>query len=235
MKQIAKLFLPLLISNLSLEASQQLIVIISEDFNSSQAQMHLYEKEQKQFFTLGESTLVNIGRNGLGWGIGLSGLYPKEGEPHKKEGDGKAPAGIFKITKAFGYANKLNTKMPYIQADKQLICVDDIRSKEYNKILELNPNNRPKSFEWMHRQDDLYKIGLVIEHNREAKRGAGSCIFFHIQRSENSSTAGCSAMREEVLSTVIQWLDPKKRPLLLQIPKSHCSEAQEIFKGIQCP
>ncbi len=235
MKQIAKLFLPLLISNLSLEASQQLIVIISENFNSSQAQMQLYEKEQKQFFALGKSTLINIGRNGLGWGIGQIGLQKKEGEPFKKEGDGKAPAGIFKISKAFGYAKSLKTRMPYIQADDQLICVDDVNSKEYNKILKLDKSNRPNSFEWMQRKDSLYKIGLVIEHNKEAKKGAGSCIFFHIQRSEDAPTAGCSAMREEDLATIIQWLDPKKEPLLLQIPKNHCQEAQEIFKGIHCP
>ena len=235
MKQITKLFLPLFISLVSLEASQQLIVIVSEDFNSSHAQMRLYEKEQKQFFSLGESTAINIGRNGLGWGLGEIGLQPKEGEPFKQEGDGKAPAGIFKVSKAFGYAKRLQTKMPYIQADKKLICVDDVSSKAYNKILEIDPNNRPKSFEWMRRKDDLYKMGLVIEHNREAKRGAGSCIFFHIQRSEESPTAGCSAMREEVLRTLIQWLDPQKEPLLLQIPKSHCDEAQKIFQGIECP
>ena len=235
MKQIAKLFLPLLISMVSLEASQQLIVIISEDFNSSQAQMRLYEKEQKLFFALGESTLVNIGRNGLGWGIGQSGLQPKEGEPFKKEGDGKAPAGIFKVSKAFGYANTFQTKMPYLQADKALICVDDVNSKDYNKILALEKSDAPKSFEWMRRKDNLYKIGLVIEHNKESKKGAGSCIFFHIQRSEDSPTAGCSAMSKEVLNSVIQWLDPKKEPLLLQIPKSHCNEAQQLFNGIVCP
>jgi len=235
MKQITKLFLPLLISMVSLEASQQLIVIISEDFNSSQAQMRLYEKEKKQFFTLGESTVVNIGRNGLGWGIGQSGLQPKDGEPFKREGDGKAPAGIFKISKAFGYAKRLQTKMPYIQADKELICVDDVSSKDYNKILELEKNNAPKSFEWMRRKDNLYKMGLVIEHNIEAKKGAGSCIFFHIQKAEDAPTAGCSAMSEVLLSSVIQWLDPKKEPLLLQIPKSHCNEAQQLFNGIICP
>jgi len=235
MKQIAKFFLPLFISFSSHAASQQLIVIISNDFNDSLGEMRLYEKEQQSFSTIGTSIKVNLGRNGLGWGLGQPGLSIHQDEPHKQEGDGKAPAGIFKISKAFGYAPYLETKMPYIQADKQLICVDDIHSQDYNKILKLDPDNRPKSFEWMRRQDELYKIGLVIEHNREAKRGAGSCIFFHIQRSENAPTAGCSAMKEKDLETIIQWLDPKKEPLLVQIPLSHCSEVQELFKGVLCP
>ena len=235
MKQITKFFLPLFISFSSLEASQQLIVIISNDFNASQGEMRLYEKEQTHFSTVGSPIKVNIGRNGLGWGLGLPGLAAHKGEPYKQEGDGKAPAGIFKISKAFGYASSFETKMPYIQADKQLICVDDIHSKDYNKILALQQNNKPDSFEWMRRQDELYKIGLVIEHNREAKRGAGSCIFFHIQKSDNAPTAGCSAMKEKDLSKIIKWLDPEKDPLLVQVPLSHCSEVQQIFKGVICP
>lgn len=235
MKQITKFFLPLFISFSSLEASQQLIVIISNDFNAPKAEMRLYEKNQKQFEAVTKGIMVNIGRNGLGWGLGQSGLTPKRDEPHKKEGDGKAPAGIFKVSSAFGYAPSLETSMPYIQATQELICVDDVTSEYYNKIADLQQDNIPKSFEWMHRKDDLYKMGLVIDHNREAKRGAGSCIFFHIQKSEDSPTAGCSAMKEEDITTLIKWLDPKKEPLLVQIPKSHCSEAQQLFTGIICP
>jgi len=42
-------------------------------------------------------------------------------------------------------------------------------------------------------------------------------------------------MREEELKTIIQWLDPKKEPIVVQIPLSYCSQAQELFPGITCP
>ncbi len=235
MKQITKLFLPLFLTFGFAQASEQLILIVSNDFNNTHAVLTRYEKEQNKFKQVGENIIVNIGRNGLAWGIGESGFTPKAGEPIKKEGDGRAPAGIFVISKAFGYATTIKTKMPYVQADKELICVDDSQSKDYNQILDKNRSDNPKSFEWMKRDDDLYKIGLVVEHNTEAKKGAGSCIFFHIRKSEDAPTAGCSAMKEEDLSTIIRWLDPAKKPKVVQIPSSYCSEAEDLYNGVVCP
>ena len=235
MKQITKLFLPLFLTFGFAHASEQLILIVSNDFNNTHAVLTRYEKQQNAFKQVEENIIVNIGRNGLAWGIGESGFTPKAGEPIKKEGDGRAPAGIFQISKAFGYATTIKTKMPYVQADKELICVDDSQSKDYNKILDKNRSDNPKSFEWMRREDDLYKIGLVIEHNAQAKKGAGSCIFFHIHKSEDAPTAGCSAMKEEDLTTIIRWLDPAKNPKVVQIPRSYCSEAKDLYNGVVCP
>jgi len=235
MKQITKLFLPLFLTFGFAQASEQLILIVSDDFNTTHAVLTRYEKEQNSYKRIGEKIIVNIGRKGLAWGIGEPGFMPRVNDPVKQEGDGKAPAGIFKISKAFGYAEEMKTKMPYIQADKELICVDDSHSKDYNKILLKDKSDDPKSFEWMKRDDDLYKIGLVVEHNTGAKAGAGSCIFFHVQKSENAPTAGCSAMKEEDLETLIEWLDPAKEPKVVQIPRSYCSEAKYLYCGISCP
>ncbi len=235
MQQITKLFFTLFLTLDLAYSSEQLVLIVSDDFNTTQAVLTRYEKQQDIFVQVGEKTPVNLGRNGLAWGIGERGFIPKKDEPVKREGDGRAPAGIFRLSKAFGYAPQIDTKMPYVQADKGLICVDDSHSKDYNKILDINTSGQPKSFEWMRRDDELYKIGLVVEHNSARKKGAGSCIFFHIRKSEDAPTAGCSAMREEDLSTIIKWLDPAKEPKVVQIPRSYCSEAENLYSGIGCP
>lgn len=235
MKQITKLFFTLFLTWDLAHSSEQFVLIVSDDFNTTHAVLTRYEKQQNLFVQVGEKTPVNLGRNGLAWGIGEHGFAPKEGEPVKKEGDGRAPAGIFRLSKAFGYAPQLTTKMPYVQADKELICVDDSDSKDYNKILDINASDQPKSFEWMRRDDALYKIGLVVEHNSGGKRGAGSCIFFHIRKAKDAPTSGCSAMREEDLSTILKWLDPAKEPKVIQIPRSYCSEIENLYRGIRCP
>ena len=235
MKYFTKLFLTLFLTFDFASASEQLILIVSDDFNNTHGVLSRYEKQQENFQQVGEKARVNLGRNGLAWGIGESGFLPKSGEPVKREGDGRAPAGIFEISKAFGYAPQINTRMPYVQADEELICVDDSQSDDYNRIVNINESSNPVSFEWMRRRDDLYKIGLVIGHNREAKKGAGSCIFFHIRKSEDAPTAGCSAMREEDLSTILGWLDPAKKPKLVQIPRSYCPQAEKLYKGVHCP
>ena len=49
----------------------------------------------------GEAIPAVVGRNGLAWGRGVRTDLPA-GEPQKREGDGRAPAGIFKLGPAFG-------------------------------------------------------------------------------------------------------------------------------------
>lgn len=235
MKYFTKLFLPLFLTCDLASASDQLILVVGDGFNTTHAVLTRYEIRADSYRKVGEPIPVNLGRNGLAWGLGESGFHAKADEPVKQEGDGRSPAGIFTISKAFGYAPQFKTKMPYIQADAELICVDDSRSNDYNRILDRNNSNNPKSFEWMRREDNLYKTGLVIDHNRERKKGAGSCIFFHIRKSKDAPTAGCSAMRETDLNTIITWLDPAKEPNVVQIPRSYCPQAESLFPGIHCP
>ena len=70
----------------------------------------------------------------------------------------------------------------------------------------------------MKRDDNLYKLGVFVGHNKEQRPFRGSCIFLHIQRDTNASTAGCTSMKEKELLQLMRWLDEKKRPLLLQVP-----------------
>jgi len=234
MKQFTKLFFLLLFFSPLLHANQQLIVVISEDMNSSTAILTRYELKNLDYKQVGQSFKVIIGRSGLAWGIGLDGLKNDSSTLYKKEGDGKSPAGIFNITTAFGYTATLQSKMPYINATDDLICVDDSDSKDYNKIVLKTQSDDPKSFEWMKRKDNLYEYGLVIEHNKEAKAQGGSCIFFHIKRKEETPTAGCTAMSRDELLALISWLDLSKKPKVIQIPRSKCLEAQDLFRGISC-
>nr|WP_321267819.1 L,D-transpeptidase family protein [uncultured Sulfurimonas sp.] len=222
-----KTFLILIILQNLLYSSQQIILVVSEDFNSSKAKLTLYENGKK----IANTILVNIGANGLGWGIGEIKLTQKKSEPIKKEGDKKAPAGIFKLTSTFGYANKENFKLNYIHLSKDLICVDDSDSKDYNKIINM-PSSKPKSFEQMQREDSQYKLGVVVLHNKKQIKQAGSCIFLHVQKSKDSSTAGCTSMSLDEMRKINSWLDGSKNPILIQIPKSSLDEIKKLYPNL---
>ena len=218
-------FIFIFIITASIWGSQQLVVVISPELNSTHGVLQRYEKEES-WQKRGEAVHVVLGRSGLGyWGVR---------QPQKHEGDGKSPAGVFEIGSTFGYALETNSSMPYLYADESLICVDDIGDRFYNKMTLLNPLNPPKSFENMHRSDDLYRHGAVIEYNRQGEKGRGSCIFFHLNRPDHRPTSGCTAMDEKPLLEMLRWLDPTKNPKLLQIPKSDCEEYQKKFVGIEC-
>jgi hypothetical protein len=46
----------------------------------------------------------------------------------------------------------------------------------------------------------------------------GSCLFMHIWAGAGHGTAGCTAMPQSELESVLLWLDPARKPLLVQLP-----------------
>jgi len=72
----------------------------------------------------------------------------------------------------------------------------------------------------MRRSDELYHYGIVVNHNTPPVPGLGSCVFLHIWRNADSATVGCTAMEQANMMLLLQWLDPRKQPLLVQMPQA---------------
>lgn len=215
-----KILLGFLFVGLLLEAKipdiKQLIVVTTKDWSAQSGVLQRYEKEGNFWQEVGKTIEIKLGRNGLGWGIGLH-TIPKDAKIIKKEGDGKAPAGIFSLKQAFGYF-PFEVDYPYEVYKSTDHCVDDVNSKLYNKIVDSNKVDIDyKSKEHMRFAKNHYKYGIVVNHNHideaGAVKGAGSCIFIHIKK---MPTAGCTVMNEEEIKEMIKWLDADKEPLLLQ-------------------
>ena len=210
----------------TLSASEQLVVVLSPELNATAASMQRYEKELK-WVKIGDKIPVILGRSGLG--------YVAFKEPLKNEGDGRSPSGLFPITSTFGYDQNAIFKLPYWYADENLYCIDDINDSRYNKILRIyEKSSLPSSYEVMHRKDEVYRYGAVIGYNPSAHSGRGSCIFIHLNHSDKRPTSGCTAMDEAPLIELLKWLDPAKKPQILQIVKSECGKYKEEFAGIEC-
>jgi len=219
-----KILIALCLSLLSLEASkvkvvpaktEQIIAVTTKDWSSPSGTLQRYIKKEARWYKVGKAISVKIGRNGLGWGIGLHKI-PKDGNPIKREGDGKAPAGVFWLKQGFGYA-PFDISYPYVVYKETDHCVDDVKSRYYNQIVDSRKVQRDyKSFEHMKFPKNFYKYGIVVDHNAKAKRGAGSCIFIHIK---SVPTAGCTVMREKEMKEILRWLKHDKHPILIQAPK----------------
>lgn len=196
--------------------TKQLIVVTTKDWSAPSGTLQRYEKTGNSWHKVGEAIKIKLGRNGLGWGIGLH-TIPKDAKIIKQEGDGKSPAGIFSLKQAFGYAPFI-ADYPYEVYRMTDHCVDDVNSKFYNKIVDSTKVDVDyKSKEHMKFPKNYYKYGIVVNHNHideaGAKKGAGSCIFLHIK---SVPTAGCTVMREEQIKELIKWLDVEGNPLLVQ-------------------
>ncbi len=209
-----------------LDRSLQCIVVLTENWTSTTGVMRSFERHgfRDKWKEHHSSLPVVVGKKGLGLGRGVVRLNLR-GAPIKKEGDDKAPAGIFRLSTVFGYAPARSAdwvKLPYLALTKRIESIDDPRSVYYNKLVDRSKVAKVdwRSSEQMRRADVLYKWGVVVDHNAAAIPGAGSCIFFHVWQSSSSPTAGCTAMRERDLVSLIRWLDPARHPVLVQMPRA---------------
>lgn len=227
----------ILISKLSCYADNdlshhlQLLVVTSHNWEEQQGSLQCFERanQDEKWTPVGTLIPVVIGKSGMAWGIGLYQLNSNS-SCYKIEGDLKAPAGIFSLGCAFGFLPKsqmADLKIDYLELNEFIEAVDDPLSNFYNQIVD----NREVVIDWNSsekmREEPLYELGLVINHNLPNPKAAkGSAIFFHQWRNKNTGTAGCTAMNFNSLKKVIYWLEKNKNPALIQLPNSLYSELQ---------
>jgi D-alanyl-D-alanine dipeptidase len=207
-----------------LRRSHQCLEVVAANWDSTTGVLRAFERVNKNgpWKAYGRAIPVVLGKKGLAWGRGL--VNATMACPAKKEGDDKAPAGIFKLGRAFGYAPALSAdwvKLTYLPLTKQIEGIDDPQSRYYNRLVDRSKVAQVDwhSSEQMRRDDILYKWGVVVEHNTPARPGAGSCIFLHIWKNSATATTGCTAMSERDLTGLLRWLDPAAHPVLIQMPQ----------------
>ena len=205
-----------------LDASEQLVVVVTPNWTSTVGAMTRFERATptSAWTRLGNPIPLVVGRTGIAWGVGFDDVSTDG--PRKHEGDGKAPAGIFPLDTAFGFAPADSMRavhLPYVQLLPTTDCVDDTASSHYNTVVDkaVVPRVDWNSAEHM-RQVSQYEIGVIVGYNASPPiKGRGSCIFLHIWAGPDSHTAGCTAFDQVKLGEVMRWLDPRKRPLLVQL------------------
>ena len=194
----------------ALDGVRQLVVVLAPSWDANTGTMLRFERrdDTKPFKRVGAKAAVTLGRSGLAWGCGLVEMLAGDGEKTKREGDGRSPAGVFPLLRAFGRARAVTTGLSYVRLDAHSRCVDDPASKSYDSIVD---SRRVKadysSYEPM---ATYYRLGVEVGHNLPLRvHGAGSCIFLHPWTKAGATTSGCTAMADEALDELV-----------------HCSTAQ---------
>lgn len=209
-------------------ATTQLIVSRSDDWTATTTVLQRYERKAgASWQAVGPPIASTLGRTGLGWGRGLH-ATPDGTDPIKREGDGRSPAGVFRITNSYGYSNApKGTTLPFQEVSRSWRCVNDAESAHYNKVLD----SKQTTVDWseaekMRRNDHLYELVIEVDHNHIQRDvgvptpGDGSCIFLHVWRRPGAPTIGCTAMPLEDMQALLSWLDPTAAPVLVALPNS---------------
>ncbi len=209
--------------------ARQLLVVTTEGWDTVPGTLLRFERAAPggAWRQVGGPVAVVVGRSGLGWGRGLHAATPAAGDPVKREGDGRAPAGVFRIGSTFGYATASSVRwirMPYIHSTGSFRCVDDVKSAYYNQVVDSAGVRKDWSgiVERMLLSDGQYRLGAIVEHNwgGQTRPGDGSCIFLHVWKGPGQGTAGCTAMTEAAITELLRWLDPDAAPVLVQLPRA---------------
>ncbi|MBK9081128.1 MAG: L,D-transpeptidase family protein [Rhizobiales bacterium] len=125
----------------------------------------------------------------------------------KREGDGATPAGRYRLL--FGYfradrTQRPNAALPLVAVRARDGWCDDPAHRLYNRPARLPLS---ASAETMRREDRLYDVVIVTDHNQRPRvRGRGSAIFFHIAREGFTPTQGCVAISPDAMRRLLPRL-----------------------------
>lgn len=213
---------------------EQLIVGLAPDWNSMRGELQRFERSGNgPWRPVARPVPVLFGKSGLAWGRGLAGQ--EESGLRKKERDGRAPAGVFRIGRIYTYDPALpaGADFPFHQVTKADAWIDDPTRPDYNRFVTIDdPEHPPPWFakEKMRHQDFAYRWLVEIRHNSDPPLpNEGSAIFFHIRRGIARPTSGCTTMAERDLVDLITWLRAERHPCYVLLPRSVYAEKAETW------
>jgi len=145
--------------------------------------------------------------------LGSAGLTPTPSEDVSA-----TPMGSFTLTQAFGALANPGTGLPYFKTDSADWWVSDRNSTYYNTHYRCSASSCPfdtGAGENLLGAGSVYNYAVVIDANRFPKPVSpnGSAFFFHV--TNGKATAGCVAIPQSTLVTLMKWLTPSAHPRML--------------------
>jgi len=186
-----------------LDGTRRLVLVLVPTMRSSFGSLLLFERgeDESAWQLVHPAEPVVLGFKGLAWANAFR-SFARAGEPIKREGDGRTPAGIYRIGRPFGFSATL--LKDYLRITADLVCIHDPASPHYNTIISRAIVGRRARGEDM-KTIGLYRRGLVIEYPTDGAARAGSCIFIHVWRSATRGTAGCLALPEQRVAALQEF------------------------------
>jgi len=151
--------------------------------------------------------ILQIGWQSLACALGRGGIRAR-----KREGDGGTPRGTWHLRSVLYRADVSGrplTALPVRRLQRHDGWCDAPGDRNYNRPVR---HPYPASAERLWREDRLYDVVVVLDHNaRPRVRGGGSAIFMHVAREGFQPTEGCIALRRADLCKVLRAMHRRSR------------------------
>ena len=197
-----------------LHRATRLVVVTVPTMEATSAKMRTFTRKSPSAAWTPQSSAETavVGAQGIAWGHPYA-SYAKRGEPIKKEGDQRSPAGLYRLGATFGFAKDARQGHLQLKPGAHL-CVHDPKSKLYGRIVSKDKAGANADGEDMG-TFPLYKRGILVDYAPRRHAKAGSCIFVHIWGGEGVGTAGCVAMPEERVAHLQEWTEGRHAVLAI--------------------
>src|ERR1039457_4548358 len=133
---------------LDVSSHRQLLIVVTSSWHDFNASLCRFEQKEAEWVLVGKKVPAVVGERGLGWDPSTAEREP--GQPVKRKGDLRAPAGLFRLSGAMGFAPlpPAGTTLPFRAIKPGLHCVDDGGSPFYNRIVSEEELSRPAQDLW---------------------------------------------------------------------------------------
>lgn len=169
-------------------------VVLVEHTSGSDATLSLHEKQADGSWQQLYQCAAYVGEKGMGKTVA---------------GDKKTPLGTYNLTTPFGILDDPGANMDYTKVTEYHYWCGDSSSKYYNQLVDERTADRKHTSadEYLINYKGVYNYCMFIDYNAQGTPGKGSCIFLHCTGSKKS-TAGCVAIPQASMKTVIKWARP---------------------------
>lgn len=206
--------------------SEQVVLVTADSWRATVGTAEVFEKKNKSW---------SATRNSVKADLGYGGLVPGN---KRKQGTGTTPTGTYAFTSAFGIKPDPGTKLSYTKVDNNDAWTYNPKfPSTYNIFQTANKNwsNYGDYVEILSTYRKQYNYSAILDFNlptgkitkganginrtdQSANTSRGGGIFLHV--SNGGKTAGCIAIPEKAMREILQWLDPKKNPVIVIRVKS---------------
>jgi L,D-peptidoglycan transpeptidase YkuD (ErfK/YbiS/YcfS/YnhG family) len=184
-------------------SASQVITVVASSTGSTTATLQAWDKVGSGWTAHGAAITAHVGSAGL--------------STHPSESVSATPIGSFALNRAFGYDTNPGTALSY----HQTTSADWWISQEgplYNTMQTCSSScgfTQGDPNEHLSTTRPQYAYAVVIEYNTTPPivAGAGSAFFLHV--TDGTPTAGCVAIPQANLVSIMQWLNPAAQPRIL--------------------
>jgi L,D-peptidoglycan transpeptidase YkuD (ErfK/YbiS/YcfS/YnhG family) len=188
-------------------SATRVITVTAHSYGSTTATLQAWTKASGGgWWKYGSPVTAHVGSDGL--------------STHPSETRSATPVGSFTLTQAFGHYSDPGTALPYIHTtpDDWWISQSGPLYNTHQRCSSHCAFTRGSPNEHLFYETPYYNYAVVINYNTRnapggVHQGAGSAFFLHV--TDGAPTAGCVAIPQSKLVSIMRWLRPAAHPRIL--------------------